>query len=301
MSADLIPKVRSFYRALTLRVGVFTDSFLGRGRALAQSRLLFEIGRAGADVRELRSRLDLDSGYLSRLLRSLERDDLIEVTTAESDLRGRRATLTAAGLEELEELDRLGDRFAEATLEPLSETERARLVDAMSEVEKLLNLSFTRISIEDPDSADAKWCIAQYFAELGERFEDGFDAGRSIPADAGDLRPPRGAFLLARLDGRPVGCGAVKATEPGVGSIKRMWVSPELRGTGLGRRLLLGLEEEASRLGVGLLRLETNKTLEEAQALYRRNGYREVPAFNDDPYADHWFEKRNERKEPTDA
>jgi ribosomal protein S18 acetylase RimI-like enzyme len=93
----------------------------------------------------------------------------------------------------------------------------------------------------------------------------------------------------------------VKATEPGVGSIKRMWVSPELRGTGLGRRLLLGLEEEASRLGVGLLRLETNKTLEEAQALYRRNGYREVPAFNDDPYADHWFEKRNERKEPTDA
>jgi DNA-binding MarR family transcriptional regulator/GNAT superfamily N-acetyltransferase len=301
MSADLIPKVRSFYRALTLRVGVFTDSFLGRGRALAQSRLLFEIGRAGADVRELRSRLDLDSGYLSRLLRSLERDDLIEVTTAESDLRGRRATLTAAGLEELEELDRLGDRFAEATLEPLSETERARLVDAMSEVEKLLNLSFTRISIEDPDSADAKWCIAQYFAELGERFEDGFDAGRSIPADAGDLRPPRGAFLLARLDGRPVGCGAVKATEPGVGSIKRMWVSPELRGTGLGRRLLLGLEEEASRLGVGLLRLETSKTLEEAQALYRRNGYREVPAFNDDPYADHWFEKRNERKEPTDA
>ena len=301
MSGNLIPKVRSFYRALTLRVGVFTDSFLGRGRALAQSRLLFEIGRAGADVRELRSRLDLDSGYASRLLRSLERDDLIEVTTAESDLRGRHARLTAAGLAELEELDRLGDRFAEATLEPLSDTERARLVDAMSEVEKLLNLSFTRISVEDPDSADAKWCLAQYFAELGERFEEGFDADRSIPADAGDLRPPRGAFLLARLDGRPVGCGAVKATEPGVGSIKRMWVSPELRGTGLGRRLLLGLEEQAARLGMELLRLETNRSLDEAQALYRRNGYREVPAVNDDPYADHWFEKRNERKEPTDA
>ena len=292
MANDTIQTVRSFYRALTLRVGVFTDSFLGRGRPLAQSRLLFEIGREGADVRELRSRLDLDSGYLSRLLRSLERHRLIKVTTPKSDLRSRRACLTVAGLAELEKLDRLGDRFAEGTLEPLSEAARARLVAAMSEVEKLLNLSFTRISVEDSDSPDAKWCVGQYFAELGERFEGGFDAGRSIPADAGDLMPPRGAFLVARLDGRPVGCGAVKAIEPGVGSIKRMWVSRELRGSGLGRRLLLALEKEAAGLGMGLLRLETNRGLHEAQALYRRNGYREVAAFNDDPYADHWFEKR---------
>ena len=292
MPNDPIPLVRSFYRALTLRVGVFTDSFLGRGRALAQSRLLFEIGRHGGDVRDLRSRLDLDSGYLSRLLRSLEQHDLIEVTTSESDLRGRRARLTALGLAELDELDRLGDRFAEATLEPLSDAERARLVAAMSEVEKLLNLSFTRISVEDPESPDAKWCLAQYFAELGERFERGFEPGKSIPADAQDLRPPRGIFLVARLDGRPVGCGAVKTAEPGVGSIKRMWVSREVRGMGVGRRLLVALEKEAAGLGVGLLRLETNRSLKEAQALYRRNGYQEVPAFNDDPYADHWFEKR---------
>ena len=298
MSNDPIPTVRSFYRALTLRVGVFTDSFLGRGRALAQSRLLFEIGREGADVRELRSRLNLDSGYLSRLLRSLERDGLVEVTTPESDLRSRRARLTVAGLAELQELDRLGDRFAEATLEPLSEAERARLVEAMSEVERLLNLSFTTISAEDPDSPDAKWCLAQYFVELGERFEEGFDAANSIPADAGDLRPPRGIFLLARLDGRPVGCGAVKATEPGVGSIKRMWVSQEVRGTGVGRRLLLALEKEAAAFGMRLLRLETNRSLHEAQALYRRNGYREVPAFNDDRYADHWFEKPNAYSDP---
>ena len=298
MSNGPIPTVRSFYRALTLRVGVFTDSFLGRGRPLAESRLLFEIGSEGADVRELRSRLNLDSGYLSRLLRSLERQGLSEVSTPESDLRSRRAWLTIAGLAELEELDRLGDRFAEETLEPLSEAERARLVDAMSEVEKLLSLSFTTISAEDPDSPDAKWCLGQYFAELGERFEAGFEADRSIPADAGDLRPPRGAFLVARLDGRPVGGGAVKATEPGVGSIKRMWVSREVRGSGVGRRLLLALETEAMGLGIGLLRLETNRSLHEAQELYRRNGYREVTAFNDDPYADHWFEKTLGRSGP---
>jgi DNA-binding MarR family transcriptional regulator/GNAT superfamily N-acetyltransferase len=292
MSPEAIPTVRSFYRALTLRVGVFTDSFLGRGRSLAHARLLFEIGKEGADVRELRSRLDLDSGYLSRLLRSVERDGLVEVAALESDLRSRRARLTAAGLKELKQLNRLGDRFAEETLEPLGEAERARLVSAMSEVEKLLNLSFTRISVEDPDSPDAKWCVQQYFAELGERFAASFDARRSIPADSQDLRPPRGTFLVARLDGRPVGCGAVKSVEPGVGSIKRMWVSRAVRGAGVGRRLLLALEKEAAALGMRLLRLETNRSLHEAQALYRRNGYREVPAFNDEPYADHWFEKR---------
>lgn len=294
MSDDSILTVRSFYRALTLRVGVFTDSFLGRGRPLAQARLLFEIGKEGADVRDLRSRMDLDSGYLSRLLRSVEQDGLVDVASLESDLRSRRARLTAAGRKELKELNRLGDRFAEETLEPLSEDERARLVSAMSEVEKLLNLSFTRISVEDPDSADARWCLQQYFADLGARFEGGFDARKSIPADSEDLRPPRGAFLVARLDGRPVGCGAVKRIEPGVGSIKRMWVSPAVRGAGVGRRLLLAIENEAASLRIGLLRLETNGSLHEAQALYRRNGYREVPAFNDDPYADHWFEKRIE-------
>ena len=121
MPNDLVPAVRSFYRALTLRVGVFTDSFLGRGRPLAQARLIFEIGKDGADIRELRTRLDLDSGYMSRLLRSVERDGLVEVEALESDRRGRRARLTAAGLEELKELDRLGHRFAEVTLDPLSE------------------------------------------------------------------------------------------------------------------------------------------------------------------------------------
>src|SRR5690606_889162 len=209
---------------------------------------------------------------LSRLLHAVEKDGLVEVTPLESDLRSRHAHLTAAGRKELKALNRLGDLFAEETFAPLDETERARLVSAMSEVEKLLNLSFTRISVEDPDSPDANWCVAQFFKELNERFEKGFDAGRSIAADAGDLRPPRGAFLVARLDGRPVGCGAVMRTEPGVGSIKRMWVSPELRGAGVGRRLLLVLEKEAAGLGLGLLRLETNASLQEAQALYRRNG-----------------------------
>lgn len=289
-----IRTVRSFSRAVTLRVGIFTDRFLGRDRPLGEARLIFEIGRQGADVRELRARLDLDSGYLSRLLRSLEQQGLIAVAPLESDLRIRHARLTPDGLTELDKLNRLGDEFARATLEPLSEAERRRLVEAMSEVERLLSLSFTRVTVEDPASRQAKWCLEQYISELAERFEEGFDVAKSITADRRELTPPQGVFLVASLDGGPVGCGAVKTLSPGVGSIKRMWVSRAVRGIGIGRRLLLALEQEAVKLGIGLLRLETNKNLDEAQRLYRRNGYREVESFNEDPYADFCFEKNLE-------
>lgn len=288
---EAVSTVRSFSRAVTLRVGTLTDRFLGRDRPLGEARLIFEIGPDGCDVRELRSRLDLDSGYLSRLLRSLERQGLIKVIPLESDRRSRQALLTPTGLDELAELDQRGDDFALRLLDPLSESERQRLVTAMAEVERLLGLAFTLITREDPESHDARWCVEQYFAELDARFDDGFDAAQSISASKDELEPPLGAFLVARLDGRPIGCGALKTVEPGIGSIKRMWVSTAVRGLGIGRRILHALEAQALELGFGVVRLETNEKLTEAQKLYRRNGYREVSAFNDDPYANFWFEK----------
>ena len=133
--------------------------------------------------------------------------------------------------------------------------------------------------------------MAQYFAELAERFAAGFDPARSISADSHELTPPAGLLLVARLREEPVGCGALQLHADAPGEIKRMWVAPHARGLGLGRRLLRDLERHARQAGVSTLRLETNQTLTEAIALYRRAGYREVPAFNAEPYAHHWFEK----------
>lgn len=147
------------------------------------------------------------------------------------------------------------------------------------------------ISPEDPESADARWCISQYFAELAARFEAGFDPGRSISADPDELRRPEGLLLVARLNGQVVGCGALKLHGDAPAEIKRMWVSPATRGQGVGRRLLAALEQEACAAGATGVRLETNGALSEAIALYRRAGFTEVPAFNDEPYAHHWFEK----------
>jgi GNAT superfamily N-acetyltransferase len=167
-----------------------------------------------------------------------------------------------------------------------------KLVAAMEQVERLLIASIVTIAIADPTSSDVIWCFEQYFAELGERFEAGFDPALSISAFAHELTPPSGLALVARLREEPIGCGALKIHENTIGEIKRMWVAPRARGLGLGRRLLEALERHARESGVAVLHLETNRTLIEAIQMYRDYGYQEVEAFNDEPYAHHWFEKR---------
>jgi GNAT superfamily N-acetyltransferase len=159
-------------------------------------------------------------------------------------------------------------------------------------VRRLLAISMVDISPEDPSSADARWCLSHYFAELGERFEEPFDPRRTLPADSKDMVPPSGAFLLARLSGQPAGCGALKTLSPGIGEIVRMWVDRAHRGLGIGARILDALEGQAAALGHGTVRLYTNRSLAEAKAMYRERGYVEIDRYNDDPYADHWFEKR---------
>jgi DNA-binding MarR family transcriptional regulator/GNAT superfamily N-acetyltransferase len=292
MTRAAIEQVRRFNRAVGERIGAIDDHFLGRGRPMGESRLLWEIGPAGADVRALRNRMRLDSGYLSRALRSLEREGLIRVKTSHPDRRVRRATLTKKGIAEKAELDRRSDALAASILKPLAIEQRASLLDAMSRVERLLYASLVEFAIEPPTTADAKWCLRQYFAELNTRFDGGFDPFRSISADADDLTRPAGALVLARLRSRPVACGALKFHGNEPAELKRMWVEPSARGFGLGARLLRELERLARLSGARVVRLETNRALREAIALYRRSGYVEVAPFNDEPYAHHWFEKR---------
>lgn len=289
LGAD-VAGIRSFSRTVAERVGTFTDQFLGRGRTYGESRVLWEVG-SGADVRDLRVRLGLDSGYLARVLGSLDSAGLVSIRPSRDDRRVRHVTLTAAGRRERAELERRSDERAHKLLDPLSIRQRAELVTAMSTVERLLQASLVVFAVENPRSADARWCIGQYFAELNDRFKSGFDPRRTISADAQELTPPAGALMIARLRGRPIGCGALKFHREKPAELKRMWVAHEARGLGIGRRMLFELEVYARKAGVRIIHLETNGSLTEAIALYRSHGYREVPAFNDEPYAHHWFEK----------
>jgi DNA-binding MarR family transcriptional regulator len=287
---DGIAQVRSFNRVVTQRIGALAGGFLGRPRSLGACRLLFEIGADGIEIRQLRARLGLDSGYTSRLLRQLEAESLIRTTPSPRDTRARFVRLTSAGRKELAVLNRLSDEAAASLLDPLPDAQRAALLSAMGTIERLLHSSAVRLSVESPDSRAARYCLERYFEELAARFETGFDPALGISAVPAELTPPLGYFVLATLNEEPVGCGALKC-HAAYGEIKRMWVATSVRGLGLGTRILLRLEDLARERRLPLLRLETNKTLTEAQSLYRRNGFREVAAFNDEPYAHHWFEK----------
>jgi DNA-binding MarR family transcriptional regulator/GNAT superfamily N-acetyltransferase len=289
--AASLATVRSFNRTVTQRIGVLDQEYLSRGRSLGASRLLWEIGRAGCDVRRLRARLRLDSGYLSRLLRALESDALVEVFAGNDDQRVRFARLTDDGLRELDQLDRLSDELAASMLAPLDERRRQQLLEAVATVDRLLTAGMVTIDVADPRGDDARFCMESYFAELDSRFEDGFEQGLSTSVDYTEFAEPTGLLLTARLGDDPIGCGALKFHDGEPPDIKRMWIAPSARGLGVGRRLLGALEQQAAQRGAAVVQLETNRSLDEAIALYRSSGYVEVPAFNNEYYADHWFQK----------
>ena len=291
MDADAITRVRDFNRTVTQRIGALDDRYLARDRPLGEARLLWEIGEDGCDVRALRARLELDSGYTSRLLRSLESGGLVTVGPGPGDRRVRTARLTAAGRAERGLLDRRSDELAASLLEPLNAGQRERLVTAMGEVQRLLTAAMVQIAPADPDDVHARHCLREYSAELDRRFEHGYDPSNGIPLDAAGMRPPRGVLLVATLRSEPVGCGALKFHDGEPTELKRLWVAPSARGLGVGRRLLAELEARAAEHG-DVVRLDTNRALTEAIALYRTSGYTEIAPFNDDVYPDHWFEKR---------
>src|SRR5689334_10559473 len=292
MADVMVEQVRRFNRTVTERAGALNDHFLGGDRPLGEARLLWEIGTDGCEVRLLRARLGLDSGYVSRLLRKLEAAGLVKVEASGADRRIRIARLTAAGRAERDALDERSDDHARSMLAPLDPDQQDRLVAAMREVERLLVAASVQIELVDPEHPDARYCIAEYVAELNRRSDRGFDPSKGATALPHEVRPPAGEFFVIYLHGEPIGCGAVKFHRGEPTEIKRMWLAPAARGLGLGRRLLDHLEGRARASGARVAHIETSAVLTAALALYRSTGWVEVPPFNDEPFADHWFEKR---------
>ncbi|SDF53416.1 DNA-binding transcriptional regulator, MarR family [Bradyrhizobium brasilense] len=286
---DPVSRVRRFNRAVTSAVGALDTSFLGRGRPLGAARVLNAIGHGRADVGEIRDYLGLDSGLMSRLLRCLEDEGLIETTAHGDDARRRIARLTAAGKREFSAYEAISNRQAKDFL--AHHSQREALLAAMDLIASALGRDGTALDEMDPRSDAARYCLGEYYAELARRFERGFDVRLSRDPEAKDMVRPRGSFIVAMSDGLPIGCVGLKGTSSEFAEIKRLWVAPGARGLGLGRRLMDAAEQAARELGIAVLRLDTNSALPEAGQLYRRTGWTEIPRFNDDPYPDLFFEK----------
>lgn len=288
-SDDPIARIRRLNRAVTAEAGALDASFLGRGRPLGPARVLATIGNGTGEVAKIRAALGLDSGLMSRLLRALEREDLIETAPQQGDARRRAVRLTAKGQAEFEAYEALSDDRARAIL--AAHPRPAALLAAMDMVATALGRDRIALTETDPRSDAARHCLSEYYAELGRRFARGFDVSLSRDPEADDMLRPRGVFLLAVSDGLPVGCAGLKGHDGTWAEVKRVWVAPAARGLGIAGRMMRALEDRARGLGIATLRLDTNSALPEAVAMYRNTGWTEIARFNDDPYPDLFFEK----------
>jgi len=289
ISALDIAKIRRFQRAVTTEVGALDASFLGRGRPLGPARVINAIGNGITEVAKIRDYLKLDSGLMSRLLRGLEEEGMVNVTTSEEDSRRRCAHLTAEGKEEYSAYETLSNQRIQVLLEKHAHPEK--LVAAMAIIATALGQERFEFKEVDPADTQAQYCMHAYYHELATCFPQGFDVSLSCDPDQADMRSPKGSFVLGFSDGCPIACGGLKGTGKGYAEIKRVWVAPEARGLGVVHSLMDVLEKSAKSLGYSKLRLDTNSVLNKAVAFYRKHGWHEIDRFNDDPYPDLFFEK----------
>lgn len=286
--------LRRFNRTYTQRIGVLEESFLGTGRPLAVSRLLFEIGAAGEEhgvtVRDLRERLDLDSGHLSRMLRRLEADGLVATAADPADQRRRVVRLTEAGRAARQDLDDRSEELAARIVAPLTDRQRERLTEALATADLLVRAATIHLREVPPEDPLGREALGNYLREIDERFSTGYRTSGPVAAEQGST------YVLATSDGEPVAYGGIRPAPalPGAAfEIKRMWVHGDWRGAGLGSRMLRHLEQLAAERGATSIVLDTNEVLTEAIAMYERTGYRSVERYpGSDPHATHFFAKQ---------
>jgi DNA-binding MarR family transcriptional regulator/GNAT superfamily N-acetyltransferase len=285
-----VSRVRRFNRAVTREAGALDNSFLGRGRPLGAARVLNAIGQGRSDVADIRDYLDLDSGLMSRLLRGLEDEGLVETVPRPDDARRRVAKLTKTGRREFNAYEAISDSRAELLLGRYGNSQA--LLAAMDMIATAFGRGNIAIDAANPRGKEARYCLGEYYGELARRFKGGFDVSLSRDPDAADMIAPRGTFLVAMSDGLPIGCVGLKGDGGVSAEVKRLWVAPSARGLGLGRRLMESVESAARDIAIKILRLDTNSALPEAGQLYRSSGWTEIDRFNDDPYPDLFFEKK---------
>jgi DNA-binding MarR family transcriptional regulator/GNAT superfamily N-acetyltransferase len=288
---DAIARLRRFNRVVTREIGALDTSYLGRGRPLGVARVLHLVRPNGTDVAEIRQRLGLDTGLLSRTLRSLATEGLIRLETDPSDRRRRIVHLTPAGQAEWQVYENLGHAKAQHVLDRASPRQQA-VIDAMDLIATVMLRDEIDIRDADPDEAAAIHCLQAYYALLQTSIPDITSGMLTLPlSDAPRYRPPHGAFLIAWSDDLPIGTVSLRPLEPGIAEVKRLWVDPMARGQGLARRLMRAIEDRARNMGFSSVRLDTNSALTAAVALYRATGWVDIAPYTSPP-ANVWMAKR---------
>jgi DNA-binding MarR family transcriptional regulator/GNAT superfamily N-acetyltransferase len=274
--ADQVAAVRAFNRFYTNVIGLVHGMYLDMPYSLTEARLLFELARQDVTaVADLRRGLDMDAGYLSRVLARFESDGLVARQRSDADARRQDITLTTAGRAAAAELDA---RSARQIGELLAEVDRHRLLDAMREITDLLGQSRQRaVLLRPPAAGDLGWVLQRHGVVYTEEFgwNSEFEAWVStIVADymrAPD--PERQAGWVAEVDGAPAGSAFCVSQDATTARLRMLLVEPWARGLGIGGRLVDETLRFARRAGYKRMVLSTYDVLVSAGRIYRAAGF----------------------------
>jgi DNA-binding MarR family transcriptional regulator/GNAT superfamily N-acetyltransferase len=279
-AADPVAAVRAFSRFYTSRIGVLEPGLLRTPHTLAEARVLYELAQAEQlEVAELRARMAIDAGHLSRLLARLERQRLVARERSPADGRRQLARLTAGGVDAAATLDRRSAEETGERLAGLSAAERARLVAALAEVRRLLEPSAApaAIVLRPPRPGDLGWVVQRHGALYSEEYgwNADFEAlvARIVADFAEHADPGREAAWIAEIDGEPAGCIFCVRQDDRVAKLRLLLVEPRARGLGLGARLVDECLAFARRAGYEEIVLWTNDPLTHARRIYERAGF----------------------------
>jgi DNA-binding MarR family transcriptional regulator/GNAT superfamily N-acetyltransferase len=278
-SPDAVASVRAFNRFYTARIGVLRDGLLRTPHSLTEARVLYELGqRDVTEVADLRREMDIDAGFLSRLLARLERNGLVARERSADDARRQRVRLTEEGRVAFAELDRRSAEEVGAVLDALSADDQRRLVAAMSVVREVLSgAETTGFVLRAPHPGDFGWIVQAHGRLYAEEYgwDESFEGlvAQIVAEYARDHDPSREAAWIAEVDGDPVGCVLCVRREEGVAQLRLLLVDPGLRGHGIGGRLIDECLRFAKRAGYRRITLWTNDVLHAARRLYERAGF----------------------------
>jgi DNA-binding MarR family transcriptional regulator/predicted N-acetyltransferase YhbS len=281
MSGSTVTEVRGFNRFYTRILGLLRPNLAGSAFGLTEARVLFELAHVEQmAVADLRRALDLDAGYLSRILSRFMADGLVERRSATADARRRLVRLTDAGQAAFAELDTLQADAIDRMVQPLDEAKRADLVAAMSRIRRVLDDDHpgAGLVLRAPQPGDLGWVVERH----GTRYaaEHGWDVDfevlvARVVADFGERRDAIAeAAWIAEIDGERVGCVFCTASEiAGTAQLRLLLVEPQARGAGVGTRLVDECLRFARRAGYARIMLWTNDVLAPARRIYQRAGF----------------------------
>jgi DNA-binding MarR family transcriptional regulator/GNAT superfamily N-acetyltransferase len=300
-SAQEIAGVRRFTRFYTRQIGLLNEGLLKSPYSLAESRVLYEIAnRDEVAASDLTRDLGLDAGYLSRMLRGFEDRGLIERAPSKTDARRQMLTLTEAGRDAFGPLDHASAEQVEAILTPLSEGQRKELLAAMGTIERILGNgehASGPVVLRAHRPGDMGWVVHRHGALYAQEYgwDETFEpmVADIVASFIRNFDPKKERCWIAERDGRILGSVFVVRESDDVAKLRMLYVEPEARGTGLGRRLVAECIAFARSCGYTRLTLWTNDCLHAARRIYQDEGFKLVEeekhhSFGKDLVGQYW-------------